>query len=108
MENIFTLSIIKPNLLYHKGFTFFIYSCELLFLVIQAGKKKNNKWWKINCYGNLNNEKNRGCDIVPKDELDMDNSNKIYLWIKISFMIYFVIENRNETLHHNIESKGRF
>ena len=39
-------------------------------------------------------EKNRGCDIVPKGELDMDNSNKISLWTKINFLIYFVIGNR--------------
>ena len=53
-------------------------------------------------------EKNRGCDIVPKGELDMDNSNKISLWTKINFLIYFVIGNKNETLHHNIESKEKF
>ena len=33
MEYIFTLSITKPNLSCHKGFTFSIYSCGLLFLV---------------------------------------------------------------------------
>ena len=35
MEDILTLSITKPNLLCHKGFTFSIYSGGLLFLVIK-------------------------------------------------------------------------
>nr|YP_010881724.1 Ycf2 protein [Turpinia affinis]YP_010881743.1 Ycf2 protein [Turpinia affinis]QHE50544.1 hypothetical protein RF2 [Staphylea trifolia]QHE50563.1 hypothetical chloroplast RF2 [Staphylea trifolia]WIA69217.1 Ycf2 protein [Turpinia affinis]WIA69236.1 Ycf2 protein [Turpinia affinis] len=50
-----------------------------------------------------------GCDMVPKDELDMDSSNKISFLNKNPFFDLFHDRNRGGyTLHHDFESEERF
>nr|ATL61715.1 Ycf2 [Morinda citrifolia] len=53
-----------------------------------------------------------GCDMVPKDEPDMDSSNKISFLNKNSFFDFFhLFHARNRvgyTLHHDFESEERF
>nr|YP_010723671.1 Ycf2 protein [Bolbostemma paniculatum]YP_010723688.1 Ycf2 protein [Bolbostemma paniculatum]WDW27041.1 Ycf2 protein [Bolbostemma paniculatum]WDW27058.1 Ycf2 protein [Bolbostemma paniculatum] len=53
-----------------------------------------------------------GCDMVPKDELDMDSSNKISFLNKNPFFYLFhLFHDRNRrgyTLHHDFESEERF
>nr|YP_009346523.1 ycf2 [Cucumis x hytivus]YP_009346537.1 photosystem I assembly protein ycf2 [Cucumis x hytivus]QCY72886.1 Ycf2 [Cucumis hystrix]AOW71134.1 ycf2 [Cucumis x hytivus]AOW71148.1 photosystem I assembly protein ycf2 [Cucumis x hytivus]QCY72903.1 Ycf2 [Cucumis hystrix] len=53
-----------------------------------------------------------GCDMVPKDELDMDSSNKISFLNKNPFIYLFhLFHDRNRrgyTLHHDFESEERF
>nr|YP_010581033.1 hypothetical protein RF2 [Sarracenia alata]YP_010581047.1 hypothetical protein RF2 [Sarracenia alata]UZT27352.1 hypothetical protein RF2 [Sarracenia alata]UZT27363.1 hypothetical protein RF2 [Sarracenia alata] len=53
-----------------------------------------------------------GCDMVPKDEPDMDSSNKISFLNKNPFFDLFHLfhdRNRGEyTLHHDFESEERF
>ena len=53
-----------------------------------------------------------GCDMVPKDELDMDSSNKISFLKKNPFIYLFhLFHDRNRrgyTLHHDFESEERF
>nr|YP_010723413.1 Ycf2 protein [Dierama igneum]YP_010723431.1 Ycf2 protein [Dierama igneum]WDW26783.1 Ycf2 protein [Dierama igneum]WDW26801.1 Ycf2 protein [Dierama igneum] len=53
-----------------------------------------------------------GCDMVPKDEPDMDSSNKISLLNKNPFFYLFhLFHDRNKggyTLHHDFESEERF
>nr|YP_010727102.1 Ycf2 protein [Filipendula vestita]YP_010727118.1 Ycf2 protein [Filipendula vestita]WDZ66636.1 Ycf2 protein [Filipendula vestita]WDZ66637.1 Ycf2 protein [Filipendula vestita] len=53
-----------------------------------------------------------GCDMVPKDELDMDSSNKILFLNKNPFFYLFhLFHDRNRggyTLHHDFESEERF
>nr|YP_009752624.1 Ycf2 protein [Trichosanthes homophylla]YP_009752642.1 Ycf2 protein [Trichosanthes homophylla]QIT05105.1 Ycf2 protein [Trichosanthes kirilowii]QIT05020.1 Ycf2 protein [Trichosanthes homophylla]QIT05038.1 Ycf2 protein [Trichosanthes homophylla]QIT05123.1 Ycf2 protein [Trichosanthes kirilowii]QJD26338.1 Ycf2 [Trichosanthes kirilowii] len=53
-----------------------------------------------------------GCYMVPKDELDMDSSNKISFLNKNPFIYLFhLFHDRNRrgyTLHHDFESKERF
>nr|YP_010892211.1 hypothetical chloroplast RF2 [Ludwigia hyssopifolia]YP_010892228.1 hypothetical chloroplast RF2 [Ludwigia hyssopifolia]WJO89907.1 hypothetical chloroplast RF2 [Ludwigia hyssopifolia]WJO89924.1 hypothetical chloroplast RF2 [Ludwigia hyssopifolia] len=53
-----------------------------------------------------------GCDMVPKDELDMDSSNKISFLNKNTFFdLFHLFHDRNRggyTLHHDFESEERF
>ncbi|KAJ4700376.1 Protein Ycf2 [Melia azedarach] len=53
-----------------------------------------------------------GCDMVPKDELDMDSSNKISFLNKNPFFdLFHLFHDRNRggyTLHHDFESEERF
>nr|YP_009828974.1 Ycf2 [Impatiens hawkeri]YP_009828995.1 Ycf2 [Impatiens hawkeri]QJC59227.1 Ycf2 [Impatiens hawkeri]QJC59228.1 Ycf2 [Impatiens hawkeri] len=53
-----------------------------------------------------------GCDLVPKDELDMDSSNKISFLNKNPFFdLFHLFHDRNRggyTLHHDFESEERF
>nr|AEX93964.1 hypothetical chloroplast RF21 [Aloe vera] len=53
-----------------------------------------------------------GCDMVPKDEPDMDSSNKISFLNKNPFLDLFpLFHDRNKggyTLHHDFESEERF
>lgn len=53
-----------------------------------------------------------GCDMVPKDELDMDRSNKISFLNKNPFFdLFHLFHDRNRggyTLHHDFESEERF
>nr|YP_009873518.1 hypothetical protein RF2 [Acer pentaphyllum]YP_009873540.1 hypothetical protein RF2 [Acer pentaphyllum]QKT28553.1 hypothetical protein RF2 [Acer pentaphyllum]QKT28554.1 hypothetical protein RF2 [Acer pentaphyllum]QKY63130.1 Ycf2 [Acer pentaphyllum]QKY63152.1 Ycf2 [Acer pentaphyllum]QNH84415.1 Ycf2 [Acer pentaphyllum] len=50
-----------------------------------------------------------GCDMVPKDELDMESSNKISFLNKNHLFHLFHDRNRGEyTLHHDFESEERF
>nr|YP_009776271.1 Ycf2 [Rubia cordifolia]YP_009776288.1 Ycf2 [Rubia cordifolia]QJA26672.1 Ycf2 [Rubia cordifolia]QJA26689.1 Ycf2 [Rubia cordifolia] len=53
-----------------------------------------------------------GCDMVPKDEPDMDSSNKISFLNKNSFFdLFHLFHARNRggyTLHHDFESEERF
>ncbi|KAB1208330.1 Protein Ycf2 [Morella rubra] len=53
-----------------------------------------------------------GCDMVPKDELDMDSSNKISFLNKNPFFdLFHLFRDRNRggyTLHHDFESEERF
>nr|YP_010724827.1 Ycf2 protein [Tritonia disticha]YP_010724845.1 Ycf2 protein [Tritonia disticha]WDW32040.1 Ycf2 protein [Tritonia disticha]WDW32058.1 Ycf2 protein [Tritonia disticha] len=53
-----------------------------------------------------------GCDMVPKDEPDMDSSNKISLLNKNPFFdLFHLFHDRNKggyTLHHDFESEERF
>nr|YP_008999976.1 hypothetical chloroplast RF21 [Agrostemma githago]YP_008999993.1 hypothetical chloroplast RF21 [Agrostemma githago]AGZ17967.1 hypothetical chloroplast RF21 [Agrostemma githago]AGZ17984.1 hypothetical chloroplast RF21 [Agrostemma githago] len=53
-----------------------------------------------------------GCDMVPKDEPDMDSSDKISFLNKNSFFYLFhLFHDRNSggyTLHHDFESEERF
>ena len=53
-----------------------------------------------------------GCDMVPKDELDMDSSNKISFLNKNPFFdLFHLVRDRNRggyTLHHDFESEERF
>nr|ATL62811.1 Ycf2 [Lasianthus sp. Kainulaninen et al. 17] len=53
-----------------------------------------------------------GCDMVPKDEPDMDSSNKISFLNKNSFFdLFHLFHARNGggyTLHHDFESEERF
>nr|ATL61253.1 Ycf2 [Theligonum cynocrambe] len=53
-----------------------------------------------------------GCDMVPKDEPDMDSSNKISFLNKNAFFYLFhLFHARNRggyTLHHDFESEERF
>ena len=53
-----------------------------------------------------------GCDMVPKDEPDMDRSNKISFLKKNPFLdLFHLFHNRNKggyTLHHDFESEERF
>nr|YP_010282652.1 hypothetical chloroplast RF21 [Elatostema stewardii]YP_010282671.1 hypothetical chloroplast RF21 [Elatostema stewardii]UHM25403.1 hypothetical chloroplast RF21 [Elatostema stewardii]UHM25422.1 hypothetical chloroplast RF21 [Elatostema stewardii] len=53
-----------------------------------------------------------GCDMVPKDELDMDSSNKISFLNKNPFFFLFhLFHDRNRggyTLHHDFESEEGF
>ncbi|KAF5726017.1 putative RF2 protein (chloroplast) [Tripterygium wilfordii] len=53
-----------------------------------------------------------GCDRVPKDELDMDSSNKISFLNKNPFLdLFHLFHDRNRggyTLHHDFESEERF
>nr|YP_009572398.1 hypothetical chloroplast RF2 [Monococcus echinophorus]YP_009572416.1 hypothetical chloroplast RF2 [Monococcus echinophorus]QBE87362.1 hypothetical chloroplast RF2 [Monococcus echinophorus]QBE87382.1 hypothetical chloroplast RF2 [Monococcus echinophorus] len=53
-----------------------------------------------------------GCDMVPKDELDMDSSDKISFLNKNEFFYLFhLFHDRNRggyTLHHDFESEERF
>nr|USG53036.1 hypothetical protein RF2 [Laportea bulbifera]USG53054.1 hypothetical protein RF2 [Laportea bulbifera] len=53
-----------------------------------------------------------GCGIVPKDELDMDSSNKISFLNKNPFFdLFHLFHDRNRggyTLHHDSESEERF
>nr|YP_010028113.1 hypothetical protein RF2 [Arnebia tibetana]YP_010028131.1 hypothetical protein RF2 [Arnebia tibetana]QOS48469.1 hypothetical protein RF2 [Arnebia tibetana]QOS48487.1 hypothetical protein RF2 [Arnebia tibetana] len=53
-----------------------------------------------------------GCDMVPKDEPDMDSSNKISFLNKNTFFDLFrLFHDRNRggyTLHHDFESEERF
>ncbi|CAN6472604.1 unnamed protein product [Victoria cruziana] len=54
----------------------------------------------------------RGCDMVPKDELDMDSSNKISFLNKNPFCdLFHLFHDRNKgryTLYHDLESEERF
>nr|QGQ56195.1 Ycf2 [Monimopetalum chinense] len=54
----------------------------------------------------------RGCDRVPKDELEMDSSNKISFLNKNPFLdLFHLFHDRNRggyTLHHDFESEERF
>nr|YP_009861543.1 hypothetical protein RF2 [Mirabilis himalaica]YP_009861561.1 hypothetical protein RF2 [Mirabilis himalaica]QKN19440.1 hypothetical protein RF2 [Mirabilis himalaica]QKN19458.1 hypothetical protein RF2 [Mirabilis himalaica]QKX48349.1 Ycf2 [Mirabilis himalaica]QKX48367.1 Ycf2 [Mirabilis himalaica] len=54
----------------------------------------------------------RGCDMVPKDEPDMDSSDKISFLNKNEFFYLFhLFHDRNRggyTLHHDFESEERF
>nr|YP_009756592.1 hypothetical chloroplast RF21 [Broussonetia luzonica]YP_009756613.1 hypothetical chloroplast RF21 [Broussonetia luzonica]QCA41218.1 hypothetical chloroplast RF21 [Broussonetia luzonica]QCA41239.1 hypothetical chloroplast RF21 [Broussonetia luzonica] len=53
-----------------------------------------------------------GCDMVPKDELDMDSSNKISFLNKNTFFdLFHLFHDRNRggyTLHRDFESEERF
>nr|YP_009721449.1 Ycf2 protein [Ochagavia carnea]YP_009721466.1 Ycf2 protein [Ochagavia carnea]QGN04424.1 Ycf2 protein [Ochagavia carnea]QGN04443.1 Ycf2 protein [Ochagavia carnea] len=53
-----------------------------------------------------------GCDMVPKDESDMDSSNKISFLNKNPFFdLFHLFHDRNKggyTLHHDFESEERF
>nr|YP_009662146.1 hypothetical chloroplast RF21 [Mitella diphylla]YP_009662162.1 hypothetical chloroplast RF21 [Mitella diphylla]QCU47258.1 hypothetical chloroplast RF21 [Mitella diphylla]QCU47274.1 hypothetical chloroplast RF21 [Mitella diphylla] len=53
-----------------------------------------------------------GCDMVPKDEPDMDSSNKISVLNKNPFFdLFHLFHDRNRggyTLHHDFESEERF
>nr|YP_009527189.1 hypothetical chloroplast RF21 [Stemona japonica]YP_009527206.1 hypothetical chloroplast RF21 [Stemona japonica]AYA54145.1 hypothetical chloroplast RF21 [Stemona japonica]AYA54162.1 hypothetical chloroplast RF21 [Stemona japonica] len=53
-----------------------------------------------------------GCDRVPKDEPDMDSSNKISFFNKNLFLdLFHLFHDRNKggyTLHHDFESEERF
>nr|YP_010601414.1 hypothetical protein RF2 [Ceratocephala testiculata]YP_010601431.1 hypothetical protein RF2 [Ceratocephala testiculata]QFV18864.1 Ycf2 [Ceratocephala falcata]QFV18881.1 Ycf2 [Ceratocephala falcata]WAL35703.1 hypothetical protein RF2 [Ceratocephala testiculata]WAL35704.1 hypothetical protein RF2 [Ceratocephala testiculata] len=53
-----------------------------------------------------------GCDMVPKDEPDMDSSNKISFLNQNSFFdLFHLFHDRNRggyTLHHDVESEERF
>nr|YP_010275770.1 Ycf2 [Horsfieldia amygdalina]YP_010275787.1 Ycf2 [Horsfieldia amygdalina]QEU52831.1 Ycf2 [Horsfieldia amygdalina]QEU52891.1 Ycf2 [Horsfieldia amygdalina]UJX85891.1 Ycf2 [Horsfieldia amygdalina]UJX85892.1 Ycf2 [Horsfieldia amygdalina]UJX86472.1 Ycf2 [Horsfieldia amygdalina] len=53
-----------------------------------------------------------GCDMVPKDEPDMDSSNKISFLNKNPFLdLFHLFHDRNKggyTLHHDFESEERF
>nr|YP_010729027.1 Ycf2 protein [Hesperantha coccinea]YP_010729045.1 Ycf2 protein [Hesperantha coccinea]WEA82006.1 Ycf2 protein [Hesperantha coccinea]WEA82024.1 Ycf2 protein [Hesperantha coccinea] len=53
-----------------------------------------------------------GCDMVPKDEPDMNSSNKISLLNKNPFFdLFHLFHDRNKggyTLHHDFESEERF
>uniref|UniRef100_UPI0030FE2E18 Ycf2 protein n=1 Tax=Dactylicapnos scandens TaxID=1406284 RepID=UPI0030FE2E18 len=53
-----------------------------------------------------------GCDMVPKDEPDMDSSNKISFLTQKPFLDFFhLFHDRNRggyTLHHDFESEERF
>ncbi|KAL8119978.1 hypothetical protein AgCh_017201 [Apium graveolens] len=53
-----------------------------------------------------------GCDMVPKDEPDMDSSNKISFLNKNAFLdLFHLFHDRNMggyTLHHDFESEERF
>nr|YP_010854795.1 hypothetical protein RF2 [Chamaedorea cataractarum]YP_010854812.1 hypothetical protein RF2 [Chamaedorea cataractarum]WGM73841.1 hypothetical protein RF2 [Chamaedorea sp. M_zhpu90]WGM65465.1 hypothetical protein RF2 [Chamaedorea cataractarum]WGM65482.1 hypothetical protein RF2 [Chamaedorea cataractarum]WGM73858.1 hypothetical protein RF2 [Chamaedorea sp. M_zhpu90] len=53
-----------------------------------------------------------GCDMVPKDEPDMDSSNKISFLKKNPFFdLFHLFHDRNKggyTLHHDFESEERF
>nr|YP_009527275.1 hypothetical chloroplast RF21 [Stemona mairei]YP_009527292.1 hypothetical chloroplast RF21 [Stemona mairei]AYA54232.1 hypothetical chloroplast RF21 [Stemona mairei]AYA54249.1 hypothetical chloroplast RF21 [Stemona mairei] len=53
-----------------------------------------------------------GCDRVPKDEPDMDSSNKISFFNKNRFFdLFHLFHDRNKggyTLHHDFESEERF
>ena len=53
-----------------------------------------------------------GCDMVPKDEPDMDSSNKISFLNKNPFLdLFHLFHDRNMggyTLHHDFESEERF
>nr|YP_010132207.1 hypothetical protein Ycf2 [Stemona tuberosa]YP_010132225.1 hypothetical protein Ycf2 [Stemona tuberosa]QQD89941.1 hypothetical protein Ycf2 [Stemona tuberosa]QQD89959.1 hypothetical protein Ycf2 [Stemona tuberosa]UYC32674.1 hypothetical protein Ycf2 [Stemona tuberosa]UYC32692.1 hypothetical protein Ycf2 [Stemona tuberosa] len=53
-----------------------------------------------------------GCDRVPKDEPDMDSSNKISFFNKnLFFDLFHLFHDRNKggyTLHHDFESEERF
>nr|YP_010349193.1 hypothetical protein Ycf2 [Iris x hollandica]UNV38079.1 hypothetical protein Ycf2 [Iris x hollandica] len=53
-----------------------------------------------------------GCDMVPKDEPDMDSSNRISFLNKNPFFDFFhLFHDRNRggyTLHHDFESEERF
>nr|YP_010254081.1 Ycf2 protein [Damnacanthus indicus]YP_010254101.1 Ycf2 protein [Damnacanthus indicus]QTZ18620.1 Ycf2 protein [Damnacanthus indicus]QTZ18642.1 Ycf2 protein [Damnacanthus indicus] len=53
-----------------------------------------------------------GCDMVPKDEPDMDSSNKISFLNKNAFFdLFHLFHARNRggyTLHHDFESEERF
>ena len=53
-----------------------------------------------------------GCDMVPKDEPDMDSSNKISFLNKNPFFdLFHLFHDRNRggyTLHHDFESEERF
>jgi hypothetical protein len=53
-----------------------------------------------------------GCDMVPKDEPDMDSSNKIsFLNKNLFFDLFHLFHDRNKggyTLHHGFESEERF
>nr|YP_010859329.1 hypothetical protein RF2 [Calamus tetradactylus]YP_010859346.1 hypothetical protein RF2 [Calamus tetradactylus]WGM73498.1 hypothetical protein RF2 [Calamus tetradactylus]WGM73515.1 hypothetical protein RF2 [Calamus tetradactylus] len=53
-----------------------------------------------------------GCDMVPKDEPDMDSSNKIsFLKKNPFFYLFHLFHDRNKggyTLHHDFESEERF
>nr|YP_009557357.1 hypothetical protein RF2 [Halophytum ameghinoi]QBC72034.1 hypothetical protein RF2 [Halophytum ameghinoi] len=53
-----------------------------------------------------------GCDMIPKDEPDMDSSDKISFLNKNSFFdLFHLFHNRNRggyTLHHDFESEERF
>nr|DBA44674.1 TPA_asm: hypothetical protein RF2 [Batis maritima]DBA44675.1 TPA_asm: hypothetical protein RF2 [Batis maritima] len=53
-----------------------------------------------------------GCDMVSKDELDMDSSNKISFLNKNPFFgLFHLFHDRNRegyTLHHDFESEERF
>ncbi|URE29641.1 hypothetical protein MUK42_37637 [Musa troglodytarum] len=52
-----------------------------------------------------------GCDMVPKDEPDMDSSNKISFLNKNPFFdLFHLFHDRNKrgyTLHHDFESESR-
>nr|YP_010552055.1 Ycf2 protein [Fordiophyton phamhoangii]YP_010552074.1 Ycf2 protein [Fordiophyton phamhoangii]UTM94865.1 Ycf2 protein [Fordiophyton phamhoangii]UTM94884.1 Ycf2 protein [Fordiophyton phamhoangii] len=52
-----------------------------------------------------------GCDMVPKDKLDMDSSNKIsFLYKNPFFDLFHLFHDRNRggyTLHHDFESEER-
>nr|YP_006665824.1 hypothetical chloroplast RF21 [Elodea canadensis]YP_006665841.1 hypothetical chloroplast RF21 [Elodea canadensis]AEY84697.1 hypothetical chloroplast RF21 [Elodea canadensis]AEY84714.1 hypothetical chloroplast RF21 [Elodea canadensis] len=54
----------------------------------------------------------RGCDMVPKDELDIESSNKISFLNKNPFLGFFhLFHDRNKggyTLRHDLESEERF
>ncbi|KAF3772301.1 DNA-directed RNA polymerase subunit beta'' [Nymphaea thermarum] len=54
----------------------------------------------------------QGCDMVPKDEPDMDSSNKISFLNKNPFCdLFHLFHDRNKgryTLHHNFELEERF
>nr|YP_010225385.1 hypothetical chloroplast RF2 [Muehlenbeckia australis]YP_010225403.1 hypothetical chloroplast RF2 [Muehlenbeckia australis]UDD73641.1 hypothetical chloroplast RF2 [Muehlenbeckia australis]UDD73659.1 hypothetical chloroplast RF2 [Muehlenbeckia australis] len=54
----------------------------------------------------------RGCDMVPKDEPNMDSSNKISFLNKNPFFdLFHLFHDRNRggyTLHHDFESEERF
>nr|YP_010690634.1 Ycf2 protein [Cartonema parviflorum]YP_010690651.1 Ycf2 protein [Cartonema parviflorum]WBU14345.1 Ycf2 protein [Cartonema parviflorum]WBU14362.1 Ycf2 protein [Cartonema parviflorum] len=53
-----------------------------------------------------------GCDMVPKDEPDMDSLNKIFFLNKNPFFdLFHLFHGRNKrgyTLHHDFESEERF
>nr|YP_010320896.1 hypothetical protein RF2 [Parnassia longipetala]YP_010320917.1 hypothetical protein RF2 [Parnassia longipetala]UJP70726.1 hypothetical protein RF2 [Parnassia longipetala]UJP70747.1 hypothetical protein RF2 [Parnassia longipetala] len=50
-----------------------------------------------------------GCDMVPKDELDMDSSNKISFLNKNPFFdLFHLFHDRGYALHRDFESEERF
>nr|YP_010038161.1 Ycf2 [Trithuria lanterna]YP_010038188.1 Ycf2 [Trithuria lanterna]QII42273.1 Ycf2 [Trithuria lanterna]QII42300.1 Ycf2 [Trithuria lanterna] len=50
-----------------------------------------------------------GCDMVPKDEPDMDSSNKISFWKKNPFLdLFHLFQKGRYTLDHDLESEERF
>ncbi|CAI9260938.1 unnamed protein product [Lactuca saligna] len=71
------------------------------------GDRKIKKWL---IYSTISSDS--GCDMVPKDEPDMDSSNKISFLNKNPFFdLFHLFHDRNRggyTLHHDFESEERF